>query len=307
MERKLTLNPPIVNACGIESYLDRFARLDMLGARYGAYIPKSFGPREKQGNLNPTVAEAGGVMLNSFALPTHDWESWENEFNDHWVKANLKTDIIGSVWGDTPEDYVDVIRKADSYVVAWQLNVSCPNFEPGEKSVSDAMGREVKKVVVPVRNATKKPVIVKLSPNGKYVEEAEAVSPYADYICCGNTVGPGLDIDIWSRRPVLAGQFGGLSGKAMMPLKLKMTYDVYTAVGDRVGVWASGGIETWEDVAKYALAGAEVFEIGTVLMNKTAEEVAEMPGKLWDDLHANYLDRCGISFADLVGSADVVA
>ncbi len=115
---KLELEIPLLNGCGTGSYLDIFERLEQEGALIGAYIIKSVGPfsrdpklrkkygweKEKLGNPNPTIHYTGSVVLNSFALPTHPVESWIEELE----KTQLKTPIIGSVWGTKPDDYAKV-------------------------------------------------------------------------------------------------------------------------------------------------------------------------------------------------------
>lgn len=296
---KLNLNPPLINACGILSYLDVFERLERMGARFGAWLPKSLGPKEKQGNANPTVYDAGHVFLNSFALPTHSVESWIKEFEN----ANLKKPIIGSVYGNTPEDYSTLVSKVDKYVAAWELNLSCPNVEQGKgPSLMKSMSDKVKEVVVPVRQATKKPVIAKLSPNEDYVAMTRIASDHVDYIGCGNTLGPGLVIDIYSRKSVLAGIYGGMSGPAIKPKNMKMVNDVYEALkGKEVGIIAYGGIEGWQDIIEYAIAGAEIFGIGTALIGKNSEQVVSFTKELWQGVD-NFLKERNTTLNELVGS-----
>jgi len=304
---KLDLNPPLINACGILSYLDVLERMEKEGADFGGYLIKSLGPfsddgkhgweKEKKGNDNPTVVD-GNVFLNSFALPTHSVESWIEEFE----KCEIKKPLIGSVWGIKPEDYALIVGMVDRHVDAWELNVSCPNVERGEgESVMEAMVSKVREVVIPVRETTEKPLIVKLSPNETYVKMAEAVAEYVDYIACGNTLGPGLAIDIYSRRPILAGVYGGMSGPAIKPKMVKMVNDVYEVVKGEAGIIAYGGIEKWEDVVEYAIAGAEIFGIGTVLRGMDTERVVEFTGELCDGV-GNYLRENEMKLEDLVGS-----
>ena len=286
---KLQLKIPIINGCGTGSYLGIFDRLEQQGAEFGAYLIKSIGPRardpkygwekEKTGNPNPTVIHTGDVMLNSMALPTHPVESWIEELQS----SKLKTPIIGSVWGEKPEDYATLIGLVDKYVAAWQVNVSCPNKEQGEKSLMESMTAQVSPIFQPLRNVTDRPITAKLSPNEDYVSGAKAVAPFVDYICCGNTVGPGLVIDIYSKRPVLAGKYGGMSGPAMKPKIMKMVNDVYEAVkGTDVEIIASGRIQSWGDIIEYAIAGASFFEVGTAAF--TTLEDGRLRGKTTDEI-----------------------
>ena len=297
MNKQLILNPPIVNACGILSYLDVFERLEKTGANFGAWIPKSIGPFEKQGNPNPTIYNDGSVLINAFALPTHSIESWIEEFE----RADLKKPIIGSVWGTKPEDYQNIIKKIDKYVTAWEINVSCPNKEVGEKSLMESMTAKTKEIIMPLRDSTQKPIIARVSPNEDYVEITKSIVDYVDYIACGNTLGPGLAIDIYSRKPILAGFAGGMSGEAITPNTLKMVNDIYNIVSKKnVGIIAYGGISKWQNIIEYAIAGASVFGIGTVLMHKDTEQITEFVNKIWKDVE-KYLKEENITFDELVG------
>lgn len=321
---KLKLDIPLINGCGTGSYLDVFVQLEQARAGFGAYLLKSIGPfseihairkqhgweREKLGNPNPTVVYTGHIFLNSMALPTHSVESWVRELKN----TKLKAPIIGSVWGNKPEDYAHLVEMVDDYVVAWEVNVSCPNKEKGEQSLMEAMTSKVEAIVKPLRSITSKPIIVKLSPNEDYATLADMVKEHADYICCGNTVGPGLVIDIHSRKPILAGVYGGMSGPAMKPKIMKMVNDVYDVVKDSgVEVIASGGIENSGDIIEYAIAGASLFEVGTCafmdlrpdgsVRGRSTKEVAEFSQDLWTGVE-EYLEIQGLTLDELIGSLE---
>ena len=318
---ELELDIPIVNASGILSYLDVFERLEKENACFGAWVIKSIGPfssnedlrkkhdweKEKTGNPNPVIVHTGHVLLNSMALPTPPVESWIEEFK----QIKLEKPIIGSVYGFKPEDYHVLIEMVDPYADAWELNVSCPNIQKGEKSIMEQMSSMVKPIVEPLRDITKKPIIVKLSPNEDYVAMAKIVKDHVDYIACGNTVGPGLVIDIYSKRPVLAGIYGGMSGPAIKPINVKMVSDVYEVVKDsNVKIIAYGGIETWEDIIEYAIAGASIFGLGTSLLKvlpdrkvvgKSIKETVEFTTKLWQGVQ-EYLKKENTNLNELTGS-----
>lgn len=297
----LNLDIPIINACGIGSYLDIFQKLEEKNASFGAWVPKSIGPytrdptlqqkwqwgKEKTGNPNPVVVHTGSVLLNSMALPTHAVESWIDEFKS----TPLNKPIIGSVYGYNPEDYSRLISMVDPYVSAWELNVSCPNKEKGECSVRESMTSQITEIVNAVQSSTQKSIIAKLSVNEDYKSIAEIVKNKVDYIACSNTVGPGLVIDIYSKHPVLAGIYGGLSGPAIKPLAVKMVHDVYSIVKENsVKIIAYGGINQWEDIIEYALAGASIFGLGTGLISidhnqqvraKTTDEIVTYSQEIW--------------------------
>jgi dihydroorotate dehydrogenase (NAD+) catalytic subunit len=319
---KFNLEIPIMNACGTGSYLDNFEMLERLGAKFGAYLIKSIGPKssnpeirkkygweeEKLGNPNPVIVYTGSVLLNSMALPTHPVESWIEELKS----CRLKTPLIGSVWGEKPEDYSRLIGMVNRYVTGWEVNVSCPNKEKGEASLMESMTSKIEQIFKPLRNVTAKPIIAKLSPNEDYVTLANIVKDKVDYICCGNTVGPGLVIDVYSKKPVLAGVYGGMSGPAMKPKIMKMVNDVHNVVkASGVEIVASGGISRWEDVIEYAIAGASLFELGTCcFMNlnsdgtatgKTSEEIVSFTKNIWNGVQ-DFLIKENITLDKLVGS-----
>ncbi|MDO9182646.1 MAG: hypothetical protein Q7U04_09570, partial [Bacteriovorax sp.] len=134
---------------------------------------------------------------------------------------------------------------------------------------------------------------------------------YVDYIACGNTVGPGLVIDNYSKKPVLAGIYGGMSGPAIKPKSMKMVNDVYDIVKDTdVEIIAYGGIETWEDVIEYAIAGASIFGLGTCLLKvnkdeiireRTSEEIVEFTKNLWQGVN-DFLKKEQTTLQELKGS-----
>jgi dihydroorotate dehydrogenase len=153
--------------------------------------------------------------------------------------------------------------------------------------------------------------MIKLSPNEDYVTIAKKVKDFTDYFICGNT-GPGLVIDIYSKKPVLAGNYGGMSGPAMKPKIMKMVNDVYETVKDSdIKIVASGGIQCWQDIIEYAIAGASLFEIGTccfmnlkkdrTTVGRTSKESAEFTQNLWEGVE-RYLTEENMTLDKLVGS-----
>lgn len=274
---KLEIDPPLMNACGILSYLPVFEKLEKHGVNVGAWVPKSIGPREKQGNENPVIYYNEDVTMNSFALPSMDRDSFEKELEGYEGEAPL----IISHYGDSSEQYGESIERFDGYAEAHEINISCPNFEPGEESVLESS--QSLSILEQVRESTDKPVIAKLSPSENYVEIAKEAVEYADYINCGNTVGEALDIDPYTGEPSLTGQFGGMSGGAVRPVNMGMVHRTYTEIGGGAEIIAAGGISEPEHIISYARAGASIFQIGTALVGKTSKEKADYFNELWQD------------------------
>lgn len=286
---KLNIYPPLVNASGIFSYLERFKRLEDLGINLGAFIQKSWGLLENEGNKNPVVYQDKFYLMNSIGLSNYPLRYWEKEFK----KYNLKIPIIGSVY----KYHRRIIETMDEYVIGWELNVSCPNKIRTEKSVRDSVTiDDIVRLVKMARNTTDKPIIAKLSPNSDYVEIAKAVDPYVDYIGCANTFGPGLKIDIHTGHKIVE---GGLSGPAYKPLVVKMVHEIRKETN--AGIVAYGGIEDWSDVIEYAIAGAEIFGLGTVFRNKNSEECVRITNQIWDGV-INFLEESNTSLEEIIGS-----
>ena len=278
------IHPPLINASGILSYPEVFTAFESAGACLGGYVTKSVGPREKPGNDNPVVVyPPEGAVLNSLALPTQSAEDWERDLEEIKLK-NAK--LIVSVYGGDSKEFAQVTRRMSRFSDAIEVNLGCPNKEPGEQTIMESIGQDPAlsaEVIERVRGETDKPVIAKLSPNSDFLAVADScLSAGADALGCGNTLGPGLAVDIQSRAAILAGTTGGISGPALKPINLRMTYESYTRF--RCPIVAYGGIESWEDAVEYILAGACVLGIGTAFMRKSTHEAAALTRDIWEGI-----------------------
>ena len=294
------IHPPLINASGILSYPEVFVAFESAGACLGGYVTKSVGPREKPGNDNPVVVyPPEGAVLNSLALPTQSAEDWERDLEEIKLK-NAK--LIVSVYGGDSKEFAQVTRRMSRFGDAIEVNLGCPNKEPGEQTIMESIGQNPTlsaEVIERVRDETDKPVIAKLSPNSDYLAVADScLSAGADALGCGNTLGPGLAVDIQSRAAILAGTTGGISGPALKPINLRMTYESYARF--RCPIVAYGGIETWEDAVEYILAGACILGIGTAFMRKNTHEAAALTRDIWEGIQ-EYLS--GEPMSALIGGA----
>ena len=169
---------------------------------------------------------------------------------------------MANVSGFSLDEYVKTVEKLDTVEgIGWfEVNISCPNVHGGGMSfgTSPEMAEEVTKAV---RRVTKKPIIVKLSPNvTDIVSIAKACEAGgADGVSLINTL-MGMRIDLRKRRPVLANKTGGFSGPAIKPVAVRMVYQVFEAV--KIPIVGMGGISTAEDVIEFMLAGATAVEVG---------------------------------------------
>ena len=237
---------PLIPASGTFGYgkeYEEFYPLSILG---GISV-KGTTEKLRTGNLPPRIAETPSGMLNSVGL--------QNPGIDHFIAHELPylktkdTVIIANMAGSTADGYREVAEKLDGTDVDMiEVNISCPNVKAGGAAfgVSCEGAASITKIV---RAATKKPIMVKLSPNVTNIAEiAKAVEAEgADAVSLINTL-LGMRIDIKSRRPVLRNNVGGLSGPAVFPVAVRMVWQVANAV--KIPVCGMGGISTWEDVVE---------------------------------------------------------
>lgn len=262
----ITLKNPITTASGTFSAHESGKFYDL--SELGAMITKGVASIPWDGNKTPRIAEVYGGMLNSVGL--------QNPGIDYFIKDELPyleqfdTKIIVNVAGRTIEDYCAVAERLnDTKVDMLEINISCPNVKQGgigfgvEASMAAKVTREVKKV-------SKKPIIIKLSPNVTDITAiAKAVEAEgADVISLINTL-LGMKIDVHRKKPVLYNKVGGFSGPAIKPVAVRMVYQVRRAV--KIPIIGLGGIMTGEDVAEFIMAGADAVSVGTAaLVDPTA-------------------------------------
>ncbi|MCD6547764.1 MAG: hypothetical protein J7K22_04405 [Nanoarchaeota archaeon] len=291
--KELKISPPFMNASGILSFVSVFEYLEKLGVNVGAWVTKSIGQKERNGNENPVIHQDGDILMNSVGLSSPNLDDFEKELKEY----KGKTPLIISHYGEKPDDYARSVARFDKYCIAHEINLSCPNFIPGEKSVLEKVNPQ--EILKAVREKTNKPIIAKLSPAQDYLEITERILDYVDYICCGNTIR-GLDIEPISGFSYLSGRFGGISGEVLRPITMKMVYEIYKEFGDKIGIIACGGISKPEHIISYARAGASLFQIGTALA-KPSVEIVNFFNTLGDGIET-LLKKIGVnSIEDIVG------
>jgi len=278
----VSLKNPVTTASGTFSAKDSSKFYDI--SRLGAVITKGVASVPWQGNPTPRVAETYGGMLNAVGL--------QNPGVDSYIKDELAflrdfdVPVIANAVGKNIDEYCEVVEKLnDSDVAMIEVNISCPNVKEGgisfgtKAKTAAELTRQVKKI-------SKKPLILKLSPNVSDITEiAVAVeSEGADCISLINTL-TGMKIDVYTKKPVLANITGGLSGPAIKPIALRMVYQVRKAV--KVPIIGLGGIQTGEDAAEFLIAGADAISVGTAaLVDPTA------PVRIIDEL-GEFMEKQG--------------
>lgn len=252
---------PVIPASGTFGYGREYAKFYDIG-RLGGISVKGTTLERREGNLPPRVAETPSGMLNSVGLQNPGIEQFIREEIPYLKQAGTR--IIANIAGSTPEDYAEMARRLDGTDIDMiELNISCPNVKCG----GAAFGTDPKVaggITRLVKDATRKPVMVKLTPNVTDIAlMAKAVEAEgADAVSLINTL-LGMRIDLKTRRPVLRNNVGGLSGPAVFPVAVRMVWQVANAV--KVPVVGMGGIATWQDAVEMMMAGASAIQVGAAL------------------------------------------
>ncbi len=254
------LDNPIIPASGTFGFGYEFARLYDINV-LGSLSFKGTTKDPRFGNPTPRIAECESGMLNSVGLQNPGVDKVISEELPK-LKACFNKPVMANVSGFSVEDYVYTVEKLDSESqIGWfEINISCPNVHGGGLAFGTS-AENAAAVTKAVKKVTKKPVIIKLSPNVTDITEiAKACEAQgADGISLINTL-LGMKIDLKTKKPVLANKAGGFSGPAIKPVAVRMIYQVYDAV--KIPIVGMGGVSTAEDVIELMLAGATAVEVG---------------------------------------------
>ena len=278
----LAMNTPVLTASGTFGFGEEFADFVDL-ARLGGVMVKGTTLKPRRGNDGVRITESPMGMMNCIGL--------ENPGVEVFLKDTLPRigqygmNVIVNISGSTVEEYGVLAEMLDvEGVAAIELNVSCPNVKEG----GIVFGTDPKAAATVVREAkkhTKKPVILKLSPN------------VTDIVSLINTL-MGMEIDIHTQRPTLGNITGGLSGPCIKPVALRMVWQVAQAV--KVPIIGMGGISCWEDAVEFFLAGASAVAVGTA---NFADPAVTM--KICDGLSDYLADRGLENIQDIVGKVQI--
>ncbi|KKP38531.1 MAG: dihydroorotate dehydrogenase, dihydroorotate dehydrogenase (fumarate) [Candidatus Peregrinibacteria bacterium GW2011_GWF2_33_10] len=286
---------PLVLASGILGITgDSLKYVIQCGA--GGVTSKSIWLKGHKGHPNPVIIANEFYMLNAVGVPDAGIEKAKEELGDFLKTCD--SPLIANIIASRKTDYgliAEEVSKIKPHLI--EINISCPNVE-------DEFGRpfacscvDAAEVTKEVRKMTKLPISVKLSPNVSNIADiAKSVeSAGADAITAINTVGPGMEINIEMRAPVLANKVGGLSGPAIKPIAIKAVHDIYKAV--KIPIIGLGGVMNGRDAIAMMMAGARLVGMGTAVYYR-GPEVFGLVAKEMEE----WLDKEGVkSVEEIVG------
>lgn len=256
----IELDNPVIPASGTFGYGYEFAQWYDINC-LGTFSFKGTTKEPRFGNPTPRIAECTGGLINAVGLQNPGVEQVIRTELPQLAKVFFKP-VMANVSGFSVEEYADTCRALDACEqVGWlEVNVSCPNVKHGGMSFGTTP-EGAAAVTAAVKAVTKKPVILKLSPNVTDIASiARACEDAgADGISLINTL-LGMRIDLKTRKPVIANTMGGFSGPAIFPVALRMVYQVAHAV--KIPVIGMGGVSSAEDVLEMMMAGATAVEVG---------------------------------------------
>ena len=254
------MDNPIIPASGTFGFGYEFAELYDINV-LGSLSFKGTTREARFGNPTPRIAECASGMLNAVGLQNPGVDAViANELPK--LRSCFSKPVMANVSGFSLEEYVETVEKLDTQSdIGWfEVNISCPNVHGGGMSFGTSP-EQASLVTKAVRRVTKKPLVIKLSPNVTDIcsiaKACEAEG--ADGISLINTL-LGMRIDLKARKPLLANKTGGFSGPAIKPVAVRMVYQVYDAV--KIPLVGMGGVESAEDVIEFMLAGATAVEVG---------------------------------------------
>ncbi len=289
---------PVFLASGTCGYGEEVAELIPLND-LGGIVTKAVSLEPRPGNPPHRVAETPGGMINAIGLQNVGLERFRDE-KLPWLRENLgRAHVFINVVGRTAEEFAAVVAGLDDAdgFLGYEINVSCPNVQGGTLFGADP--EALSELVRRVRGTTARPVIVKLTPNvsdiGIFARVCEEAG--ADGLSTINTF-PGMLIDVEARRPVIGNVTGGVSGPAILPMGVLLTWRAAQAVD--LPIFGIGGIRSASDALQYILAGASLVQVGTALF--VDPDVAL-------DIHhgiEEYMERHDVNqLTDLIGALEI--
>jgi len=289
---------PVWTASGCFSYGLEVAQNLYNISKLGAVVVKGLSFKPRTGNPPQRIVETPCGMLNTIGLQNPGVEYFAKKILPELKKYD--TVIFANVFGEDEDEYIKVAEFLDKTdgVHGLELNVSCPNVKKG----GIAFGSDPEtlyNLVYKLKNVTSKPLLIKLSPNVTNILDTATASVEggADGLVLINTL-LGMAIDIEKEEPILSMKTGGLSGPAILPIAVRMIYQVYEKYGASVPIIGVGGITNYQDAMQHFLAGAVAVQIGTANFYDPYS-----PLKVIEGLEKHLKKKCYSHILEVVGKA----
>jgi dihydroorotate dehydrogenase (NAD+) catalytic subunit len=294
----LELTNPVIAASGTFGYGIEFEEVVAL-ERLGAFVTKGISMLPMQGHAAPRLIQTAAGMLNAIGLQNVGVEEFIAKKLPP-LSRHYECKVIVNVFGNTVAEYIGVIERLNQAdgIAMYELNVSCPNVHAGGMAFGADPG-SLEYLVSRARSVSKRPLMIKLSPNVTSIAKVAKVceDAGADAVSLVNTF-LAMSIDIETRKPRLTNITGGLSGPAIKPIAVRMVYEAARAVS--IPVVGMGGILRAEDAVEFLLAGATAVQVGTAsYADPRATERVAKGLETWCRSHA--IDQV----ASLTGALDI--
>jgi dihydroorotate dehydrogenase (NAD+) catalytic subunit len=259
----MELKNPTILASGLMGVTkDSLKKVASGGA--GAVTIKSISKESREGHHNPILVGYESGFLNAVGYSNSGIEEAKKEF------TNLKevgAPVIGSIIGTTAKDFEYMAKNFSQGFDAIEIPLSCPHTPGFGMLAGQSTPEATQEITKAVKENIDVPLIVKISPSapdlGGIAKAAQVAG--ADALNVGNTLGPGMVINIEARKPVLDFRVGGLSGPGIKPISIRCVYDCYKATEGKMPIIGTGGITTGEDAIEFMMAGATTVGIGTAV------------------------------------------
>ncbi len=279
-------------------YGDKYKEMqEIYDSGAGAITLKSIGPKERKSHPFPFIVKLEHGTLNAVGLPTPGHKNME----DFWENMNKRNfPLIASIYGTNTKEFIEVAEfiagKKPEFI---ELNISCPNVDnfgmlfSCDSKIAGEITEKVKNVVGKI------PVLPKLTPQandiGKIAKACEEAG--ANAITAINSVGPGMKINLKTKKPVLSFKKGGYTGAAIKPIAVRCVYDIYKEI--EIPILGMGGISNGEDAVELIMAGASAVGIGTVLYARGKTCFNEITKEIEDWMNQNNVSKLN----EIIGKA----
>ena len=289
---------PLVLASGILGTTKGSIRL-CAQAGAGAVTTKSLSTKPRKGHSNPMLVQVEHGFLNAVGYSNMGIKEALVEFKR---LDDVGVPVIASVVGKDAREFALLAGETSKLgFSALEIPLSCPHTPGLGLLAGHGTPKATAEIVKAVKKKTRKPVIVKLSPNTMNLGEtaAAAVKAGADAINMGNTLGPGMKINIEAMRPVLDYNVGGYSGPAVKPVTVRCVYDVYEATKGKTPIIGTGGVTYGRDAVELMMAGASAVGVGTAVYYRELQAFRKISSEISSWMRKNRVRRIG----DVVGVA----